>query len=118
MTNTDETVSAQRQQYAEVAIVPDPQLPARNATPADTADQRRWFPHWSRADVQLIRRVGPDPDVRFAGETAASVWARFSVATDAPHGSDAGPDWHTVIARDRLAQFVARATSQRNAWST
>ena len=40
MTNTDETFSAQRQQYAEVAIVPDPQLPARNATPAGTADQR------------------------------------------------------------------------------
>ena len=72
------------------------------------ADQRRWCARYSRANVQLIGRVGGDPDVRFAGEASGSAWARFSVATESPDGKEDAPDWHTVIVRDRLAQFVAR----------
>ena len=72
------------------------------------ADHRRWSARYSRANVQLIGRVGGDPDVRFAGEASGSAWARFSVATESPDGNADAPDWHTVIVRDRLAQFVAR----------
>ena len=61
----------------------------------------------SRADVQLIGRVGSDPDIRFPSEGSGRLWARFSVATDS-RCEDDRPDWHTVIVRDRLAQFVAR----------
>src|SRR5579859_2145698 len=75
---------------------------------ARSADRRRWLPRRSRADVQLIGRVGADPDVRFANEASDGAWARFSVATEAPNGHDDVPDWHTVIVHDRLAQFVAR----------
>jgi single-strand DNA-binding protein len=79
---------------------------------ASSSDQHRWIPRWSRADVQLIGRVGADPDIRFAVETGGGAWARFSVATEAPHGPDDVPDWHTVIVHDRLAQFVARYVSK------
>src|SRR3982074_2021634 len=72
------------------------------------ADHRRWSARCSRANVQLIGRVGGDPDVRFAGEASGGAWARFSVATDSPDGNEDEPDWHAVIVRDRLAQFVAR----------
>jgi single-strand DNA-binding protein len=72
------------------------------------ADLRRWSARCSRANVQLIGRVGGDPDVRFAGEASGGAWARFSVATESPDGNADAPDWHTVIVRDRLAQFVAR----------
>jgi single-strand DNA-binding protein len=72
------------------------------------ADQRRWSARCSRANVQLIGRVGGDPDVRFAGEASGGAWARFSVATDSPDTDVDEPDWHAVIVRDRLAQFVAR----------
>ena len=35
------------------------------------------------------------------------------MATERPQGEpDAPPDWHTVIARDRLAGFVARYITQ------
>jgi single-strand DNA-binding protein len=66
----------------------------------------------SRADVQLIGRVGSDPDIHFASEGSGRVWARFSVATDSRYGDDDRPDRHTVIVRDRLAQFVARYLSK------
>ena len=72
------------------------------------ADHRRWSARCSRANVQLIGRVGGDPDVRFAGEASGGAWARFSVATESPDGNTDAPDGHTVIVRDRLAQFVAR----------
>ena len=62
----------------------------------------------SRADVQLIGRVGSDPDIHFPSEGRGRVWARFSVATDSRYDDDDRPDWHTVIVRDRLAQFIAR----------
>src|SRR5215471_6564748 len=62
----------------------------------------------SRADVQLIGRVGSDPDIQFPLEGSGRVWARCSVATDSRYDDDDRPDWHTVIVRDRLAQFVAR----------
>jgi single-strand DNA-binding protein len=58
--------------------------------------------------VQLIGRVGCDPDIRFPSEGSDRVWAHFTVATDSRHDDDDRPDWHTVIVRDRLAQFVAR----------
>src|SRR5205823_6559495 len=47
-------------------------------------------------------------DLRFASESSGSAWARFRLATEPPYASDAEPDWHTVIVRDRLALFVAR----------
>jgi len=56
----------------------------------------------------LIGRIGAEPDIRFASEGSGRTWARFSVATEAPYSSEDAPDWHTVIAHDRLAQFVAR----------
>jgi single-stranded DNA-binding protein len=58
--------------------------------------------------VQLVGRVGAEPDVRFAGEGADRAWAKFSVATEAPYANSETPDWHAVIVRDRLAQFVTR----------
>src|SRR5690348_4513223 len=64
--------------------------------------------HRSRADVQVIGRVGGDPDIHFPSEGSGRVWARFSVATESRSGDGDRPDWHTVIVRDRLAQFVAR----------
>ncbi len=84
------------------------QSSATTTTAAGAGDQRRWIPRWSRAVVQLIGRVGADPDIRFASEASGPAWARFRVATEVPHGADDAPDWHTVIARDRLAQFAAR----------
>jgi single-strand DNA-binding protein len=56
----------------------------------------------------LLGRVGADPDIPFSTEGSGHTWARFSVATEAPGSADDKPDWHTVVARDRLAQFVAR----------
>ncbi len=85
---------------------PPPQSTSKNTS--GLADQRRWSARCSRANVQLIGRIGGDPDVRFAGEPSGGAWARFSVATDSPDGDADTPDWHTVIVRDRLAQFVAR----------
>jgi single-strand DNA-binding protein len=58
--------------------------------------------------VQLIGRLGIDPDIHFPSEGSGRAWARFSVATDSRYGDDDGPDWHAVIVSDRLAQFVAR----------
>jgi single stranded DNA-binding protein len=75
-------------------------------------ERRPWFPRRSRADVQLIGRVGAEPEVRFAGEGTDRAWARFSVATESPHATTDTPDWHTVIVRDRLAQFVTRHVSR------
>src|SRR5437879_730399 len=84
-----------------------PQASMSNTT-CGLADQRRRSARCSGANVQLIGRVGGDPDVRFAGEASGRAWARFSIATDSPDGNEDEPDWHTVIVRDRLAQFVAR----------
>ena len=86
----------------------EPPQTSGSKNPSGVADQRRWSAGCSRANVQLIGRVGGDPDVRFAGEASGSAWARFSVATESPDGNADAPDWHTVIVRDRLAQFVAR----------
>ena len=85
---------------------PPPQSTSKNTS--GLTDQRRWSARFSRATVQLIGRIGGDPDVRFAGEASGRAWARFSIATDSPDGNEDEPDWHTVIVRDRLAQFVAR----------
>lgn len=84
------------------------QQPSTSKNTSGLPDHRRWSAHCSRANVQLIGRVGGDPEVRFAREASGGAWARFSVATDPPDGELEGADWHTVIVRDRLAQFVAR----------
>src|ERR1700738_4451739 len=86
----------------------DPPQTSGSKTATGLADQRRSSARCSRANVQLIGRVGGDPDVRFAGEASGRAWARFSTATDSPDGNEDAPDWHTVIVRDRLAQVVAR----------
>ena len=86
----------------------EPPQTSGSKNPGSVADQRRWSARRSRANVQLIGRVGSDPDVRFAGEASGRAWARFSIATDSPDGNEDAPDWHNVIVRDRLAQFVAR----------
>jgi len=83
------------------------QVPAQAGTNS-LLDRHRWTPRWSRADVQLIGRVGTDPEVRFSGEADGRAWARLRIATENPGGSEDSPDWHTVIVRDRLAQFAAR----------
>ena len=82
----------------------------QDATPArgTDVDRARRRVRCSRADVQLIGRVGCDPDIRFPSEGSDCVWARFTVATDSRFDNDDRPDWHTVIVGDRLAQFVAR----------
>ncbi len=80
---------------------------ATQARRADV-DRARRRVRCSRADVQLIGRVGSDPDIHLPSEGSDRVWARFSVATDSRYDHDDRPDWHTVIVRDRLAQFVAR----------
>ena len=72
------------------------------------ADRHRPRVRCSRSDVQLIGRVGNDPDIHFPSEGSGRTWARFSVATDSHSGEGDRPDWHTVIVRDRLAQFAAR----------
>src|ERR687885_627675 len=80
---------------------------------ASDSTHGRWLPRWSRAEVRLIGRVGGTPDVRLPTEPDGRAWARLSVATERPQVEpDAPPDWHTVIARDRLAQFVARYITQ------
>ena len=58
--------------------------------------------------MQLIGRVGADPEVRFPQEDGECAWARFRLATESPWAPADTPDWHTVIAHDRLAQFAAR----------
>jgi single-strand DNA-binding protein len=70
--------------------------------------QTGWLPRWSRADVQLIGRVGTDPDIRFPGEDSGRGWARVRIATESPGSTKDEPDWHTVVVSGRHAQFVAR----------
>ena len=83
---------------------PQPTAPASSPT----TGERRWLPRSSRADVQLIGRVGSEPEGRLPSEANGRAWARLRVATERPDGDPDEADWHTVIARDRLAQFVAR----------
>lgn len=82
--------------------------PSASADTNSVLERRRWTPRWSRADVQLIGRVGSDPEVRFPGETDGRAWARLWIATESPGGTEDSPGWHTVIVHDRLAQFAAR----------
>ena len=90
---------------AQVTVLDSP-APAANAN--GRLDRRSWIPRWSRADVQLIGRVGADPEVRFPQEGGERAWARLRLATESPWAPADTPDWHTVIVHDRLAQFAAR----------
>jgi len=53
--------------------------------------------------VQLIGRLGADPDLRRTSEHSI---ARLSVATDR-HSKAAGTDWHRVTAFDKTAELCA-----------
>jgi single-stranded DNA-binding protein len=75
--------------------------------------QASWLPRWSRADVHLIGRVGTDTDIRFPGEDSGRGWARIRIATGSPGSTNDEPDWHTVVASGRQAQFVARYVTRR-----
>jgi single-strand DNA-binding protein len=58
--------------------------------------------------VELIGRLGQDPDTRFtAGGQALT---RLSLATDRPArpGTRAETDWHQVVCWDKLAQFAGQ----------
>jgi single-strand DNA-binding protein len=58
--------------------------------------------------VELIGRLGQDPDTRFtAGGQAIT---RLSLATDRPvrPGTQAETDWHQVVCWDKLAEFAGR----------
>ena len=58
--------------------------------------------------VFLIGRIGRDPEIRYPTENNALT--TFSLATDppSPEGREAEPDWHTVVCREKLAEFAAQ----------
>jgi|SRR5215210_1427889 len=58
--------------------------------------------------VELIGRLGQDPNMRFT--TAGQAVTRISLATDRPSrsGADAGTDWHQIVCWDKLAEFAGQ----------
>ena len=58
--------------------------------------------------VELIGRLGGDPELRYTGEGTAI--ASFRLATDRPVRAGGAPqtDWHTVVCWDRRAEFAAQ----------
>jgi single-strand DNA-binding protein len=57
--------------------------------------------------VELIGRLGQDPNMRFtaAGQTVT----RLSLATDRPsRPGETGTDWHQIVCWDQLAEFAGQ----------
>ncbi|MCC6174071.1 MAG: single-stranded DNA-binding protein [Chloroflexi bacterium] len=58
--------------------------------------------------VELIGRLGQDPNMRFT--TAGQAVTRISLATDRPSrsGAETGTDWHQIVCWDKLAEFAGQ----------
>ncbi len=58
--------------------------------------------------VELIGRLGHDPDTRFTSDGQAIT--RFSLATDRPARSDEEPvtDWHQIVCWRKLAELAGQ----------
>ena len=58
--------------------------------------------------VELIGRLGHDPEMRFTGDNQAIT--KFSLATDrrARPGAQPETDWHQVICWGKLAEFAGQ----------
>ena len=58
--------------------------------------------------VELIGRLGQDPNMRFT--TAGLAVTRISLATDRPSrsGTQTGTDWHQIVCWDKLAEFAGQ----------
>lgn len=58
--------------------------------------------------VELIGRLGGDPELHYTGD--GSPVANFRLATDRPvrAGSPPQTDWHTVVCWDRRAEFATQ----------
>lgn len=62
--------------------------------------------------VHLVGRLGQDPDMRYTSDGQAVT--KFSLATDRPAkpGVKSDPDWHVVIAWQKLAEFAGQYLSK------
>ena len=62
--------------------------------------------------VELIGRLGQDPNMRFT--TAGQAVTRLSLATDRPSraGGETGTDWHQIVCWDKLAEFAGQHLSK------
>ena len=58
--------------------------------------------------VELIGRLGQDPNLRFT--TAGQAVTRISLATDRPSRTEgeSGTDWHQIVCWDKLAEFAGQ----------
>ena len=58
--------------------------------------------------VELIGRLGQDPNMRFTA--AGQAVTRISLATDRPSrsGAESGTDWHQIVCWDKLAEFAGQ----------
>jgi single-strand DNA-binding protein len=57
--------------------------------------------------VELIGRLGQDPNMRFT--TAGQTVTRLSLATDRPsRPGETGTDWHQIVCWDQLAEFAGQ----------
>ena len=57
--------------------------------------------------VELIGRLGQDPNMRFT--TAGQAVTRLSLATDRPsRPGETGTDWHQIVCWDQLAEFAGQ----------
>ena len=62
--------------------------------------------------VELIGRLGHDPELRFLSE--GQPLTKFSLATDRPARAGVGPetDWHHIVCWDKLAEFAGEYLSK------
>ena len=59
--------------------------------------------------VNLIGRLGRDPELRFA--KGGKAVANFSLATNGP-GKDAEPEWHNIVVWEAKAENCAKYLSK------